>query len=463
MGIEEKRGAGAPREAKPMAVADWEPMESAAAMLPYMVCGISFRRSRVEVREKASIPGSRLQESLRYLHGQPGVKECMILSTCNRTELYLSAESGLDGKELFLRFVREVCRFDPASMVDEVYVLRGMEAVEHLFRVASSLDSMVVGEPQILGQTKAAFRAAEKARCVDRDLHRWVPRAFAVAKRVRSESGVGDSAVSVSSAAVQLATRIFEDLNERTVVLLGAGEMGERAALQIRKAGASPIVVVNRTLARGQELAARCSGIAVEFEQLREQLTAADIVICSTDSDRYVLGAGEAREIMRRRSGRPMLLLDISVPRNIDPAVGGLDGAYLFNVDDLKGVVHANLKSRESELSRAERIVREALESFRKGELQTRLTPSIVAIRNQVRSVCEEELARLYHRVPAITAEQGDELEVMLHRIAQKILHPAIRELKAGEESEPADIHRGFIERLFGIEHEEFSRHTGRI
>lgn len=198
-----------------------------------LVCGVSYHRTPIEVRERISIPARQLAGALRHLYCQPGVQECTILSTCNRTEIYLSAAEWLDGRNLFCRLIRDLHGFDMTDMQDQIYALRGAEGVLHSFRVASSLDSLVLGEPQILGQFKAAFREAENQGCIDRELRRWIPRVFAAAKQVRSETGICDAAVSVSYAAVQLARRIFEDLADRSVVLLGAGKMGELAALHL--------------------------------------------------------------------------------------------------------------------------------------------------------------------------------------------------------------------------------------
>jgi glutamyl-tRNA reductase len=419
----------------------------------HMVCGVSFQKSPVHLRERVAISSEKLPDALSFLSGQPGIKECMVLSTCNRTELYLSADAWVDGEDLFIRFARTLRDFDLSPFAYQIYVLRGHEAILHLFRVASSLDSLVPGEPQILGQTKAAFREAENRGCVGRNLHRWMPRAFAVAKQVRSETGIGDSAVSVSYAAVQLAGKIFEDLSEKAAVLVGAGKMGELAAIHLHEAGVSSIAVTNRTLSRAKEVAARCSGTAVEFELLEKTVSDADIVICSTDAPRFVLTRQGTRRILTSRCRRPLLVLDISMPRNVDPEVSSLDGVYLFNIDDLESVVQANKASRQSEAVRAELILKLAVDRYLREEEQARKGPAIAAVRGRVLSICQAELQRLQRRLPDLPEEHRDELEVMLHRIAQKILHPAIMELKAMEEDPGADAAKPtLVERLFGVE-----------
>jgi glutamyl-tRNA reductase len=416
-----------------------------------MVSGVSFHKSPVEVRERVSIASQRLPEALRFVIDQPGVRECMVLSTCNRTELYLSADPWLDARDLFVRMVGAIRDYDLSSESGQVYQLRGSAAVTHLFRVAASLDSLVVGEPQILGQTKAAFREAETQGCVDRDLHRLIPRAFAAAKQVRSDTGICDAAVSVSYAAVQLARKIFERLTGKNVVVLGAGKMSELAALHLREAGASSIVVANRTLERAEQLATRCSGLAVEFERRFEQIAAADVVICSTDAPHFVLAPENVTAMMRTRPERPLLILDIAVPRQVDPRVAELDAVYLFNIDDLEGVVNANREGRRLEGLRAEAIVQSALEKFLVEENQSQVAPAISAIRNQVRAICMSELERLEQRLPALSAEDREELQVMLHRIAQKIVHPAIMELKAAApNAAPAKL--SLVEKLFGVD-----------
>jgi glutamyl-tRNA reductase len=420
----------------------------------YMVCGISFHRSPVEVRERIAIPPARLPEALRFVSDQPGVRECMMLSTCNRTELYLSVDEWVDGKDLFFRFGRALRDFDLTDISDQVYVLRDLEAVNHLFRVASSLDSLVLGEPQILGQTKAAFREAEKSGSIDRDLHRLVPRAFAAAKQVRNETGICESAVSVSYAAVQLARKIFEDLSGKCVVLLGAGKMTELSAMHLREAGARSIAIANRTMSKAEELAAKCSGLAVEFERRHEEIANADVVICSTDAPHFILDEAAVREILRSRPNRPLLILDISIPRNVDPAVSALDGVYLFNIDDLDNVVQANRKSRQVEAARAEGLLRAALERFAHEEAESRLGPEIVTLRNRVRSICLGELERFEQKTPGLAVEDKKELEQMLHRIAQKILHPAIMELKTAESRKADGSRLDLVRKLFGVDRE---------
>ncbi len=417
----------------------------------HMVCGVSFRRSPVDLRERVAIASQKLPEALRFVSEQPGVKECMVLSTCNRTEIYLSAEEWVDGKDLFLRFARTLRNVDLSPHSDQIYVLRSVQAISHLFRVASSLDSLVLGEPQILGQTKAAFREAENQGCIDRILHRWVPHAFAAAKQVRSETGICEAAVSVSYAAVQLARKVFEDLSGKSAILLGAGKAGELAAIHLREAGVSSIVVSNRTRSRAEEVAARCSATVVDFEMREEQLAHADVVICSTEAPEFILREQNIRRVMRARVGRPLLILDISMPRNVEPLVAKLVGVYLFNIDDLESVVQANIRGRRSEAVRAESVLRRELETFMREEDLAALAPAIAAIRNQVHSICQSELERLEHRLPDLATEQRGELELMLHRIAQKILHPAIMELKTTERRSSGKARLASVERLFGV------------
>jgi glutamyl-tRNA reductase len=310
----------------------------------------------------------------------------------------------------------------------------------------------VLGEPQILGQTKAAFHEAECSGCVGRDLHRWVPRAFAAAKQVRNETGICDAAVSVSYAAVQLARKIFESLSGKRVVLIGAGKTAELSAAHLREAGARSISVVNRTAAKAEELAARIAGVAAEFALRYEEISRSDVVICSTDAQSYVLEAAQLRDALRGRPRRPLLILDISVPRNADPAISSLEGAYLFNIDDLESVVQANRRGRLAEADRAEDLLRQALERFVHESSESLLGPEIVALRDRVRSICLGELERFEKKIPDLNPENRKDLELMLHRIAQKILHPAIMELKAVE-SRAGDVSRpDNVRKLFGLD-----------
>jgi glutamyl-tRNA reductase len=418
--------------------------------LPYRVCGISFHESPVSVREGAAVQPARVPDALHFVADQPGVRECMLLSTCNRTELYLSAEPWVDLPDLFVRMAAAVRGSDLSPARGQIYVHDGAAAVAHLFRVAASLDSLVLGEPQILGQLKAAFRTAETAGVTERDLQRLVPKAFAAAKRVRCETSICATAMSASYAAVQLAATIFGDLAGKRVVLLGAGKMSELAALHLKEAGVSSITVANRTLSRAQEIARCCSGTAVEFERRFEEIARADVVLCSTDAPHYVIDAKGVGDLLHRRGRHPLLLVDLSVPRNVDPAVAALEGVFLFNVDDLDRVVAANRAARRAEAGRAEPIVDAAVEKFLRDKEQEQLAPTITAIRNQVRSICREEMERFEQKVPELAAADREELEVMLHRIAQKIVHPVICELKATAGG--PDGRARLIERSFGIE-----------
>jgi len=439
------------RGRKPKRIGSSRPTTPAGnGRLGYMVCGMSYRASPVEVREKVAIPAKLISEAHHYLMAQPGVKECMILSTCNRMELYLSAKRGLDGHKLLVAFIRELRKFDLTPFIGQIYVFRGLDAIAHSFRVASSLDSLVLGEPQILGQTKAAFRAAETNGCVERHLHRWIPRAFAAAKQIRHETGISRSPVSVSSAAIQLAKGICGDLSGKSVVLLGAGKMGELSAQHLKESGASSIVVINRTLTRAAALADRFSGSAVAFKWRIKHIADADVVICSTEAPAFLLTARDVERALARRPHRPLLLLDISVPRNVDPKAAEIEGVHLFNIDDLENVVKANRKRRQAGLERAEAEMRNSLDRFQQEEKNFKAAPAIAAIRNQVRSVCQTELKRFEQKVRGLNEDERDELKMMLHRIAQKILHPAIMELKAIHPHKRKTSKQALIEQLFG-------------
>jgi glutamyl-tRNA reductase len=430
-------------------------MERISAADRCIVCGVSYHQTAVGLRERMSIPARLLPGALRYLIGQPGVTEAMVLSTCNRTEIYIAADDWVDARGLFCRMVQFCCGFNAAEGDGQIYVRRGVDAVRHSFCVASSLDSLVLGEPQILGQFKDAFREAENSGCVDRVLYRWIPRVFAAAKQVRTETGICDAAVSISFAAVQLARKIFEDLSGKSVVLLGAGRMGELAALHLKEAGAGSIAVTNRTWARAEEVAARCGGDAVPFEARDHALAAADVIVCSTDAPEYVLGSDQARRLFLPRPDRPLLILDISVPRNVDPALGEWNGVYLFNVDDLESAVEANRQDREAAAGQAKSLIEKAVDSFLKEGQSAHAAPAIAAIRKQVHSICVAELDRLKQRIPALSPKECQELELMLHRIAQKIVHPAIMELKTAEPgpglSNPGPSPQSFIQKLFGV------------
>ena len=396
-----------------------------------------------------------LPEVLARLSARRELSESMFLATCNRVEVFAAAPND-EGAGSAVRAVRDVLAQQGGASADEamapyLYERSGREAVRHIFRVASSLDSMVLGEPQILGQVKRAYDEASAAGTLGTVLGRCMTRAFTVAKRVRTDTQLGAGTVSISSVAVDLATRIFGDLAGHSVLLLGAGEMAEAAAKSLGK-GAHHIRVCNRSFERGAALAGAIGGDAVQWDALEEELLRADVVVASTASREYVVTPDMVRRAMKQRKGRTLLFVDIAVPRNVDPTVHAIDNVYVYNVDDLEQQVALGLKSRESEAEAAERIVHTELvefESWRRGLL---VAPAIVALRTRTREVLSAELDRSFAgRLKHL--EEGDRavLRQLMEAATNKLLHTPTTRLRAGAASaEGADWVRA-VTHLFDL------------
>ncbi len=390
--------------------------------------GINHRTAAVEVREKFALTNFCSPETWAIPHGE-GVRESLILSTCNRVEILVVGEGDAPRRRAL-----ECWAAARGRSVDELepylYQYRNDDAVRHLFSVASSLDSLVLGEPQILGQLKAAYSKARESKSTGTILNRLLHKAFSVAKRVRTETGVASSAVSISYAAVELAKRIFDDMSQHEALIIGAGEMAELAALHLVQAGVKRVRVANRTFAKAEELAASLGGEAVPFDQLFSQLVETDIVISSTGAPDAIIGEKDMRDVLKKRKHRPMFLIDIAMPRDIDPAVNTLDNIYLYDIDDLKEVVEENLQGRREEAVKARAIVDEETDSFRQWLDSLTLQPTIVALGERGRRIMEEELAKTLHRLGNVDEATREALEVMADSLVRRFNHEPIAFLK---------------------------------
>ena len=420
-----------------------------------VVVGLSHRTAPVEVREKLAFGADVLPEVLARLSARPELSESMFLSTCNRVEVFAAAHHD-EAAGLAARAVRDVLAQQGGASADEaltpyLYEVSGRDAVRHIFRVAASLDSMVLGEPQILGQVKRAYDAASAAGTLGSILGRCMTRAFSVAKKVRTDTQVGAGTVSISSVAVDLATRIFGDLAGHTVLLLGAGEMAEAAARSLGK-GAKHIRVCNRSFERAAALAGSIGGDAVQWDALGDELTRADVVVASTASREFVVTHDLVKRAMKERKGRTLLFVDIAVPRNVEPSVHTIDNVYVYNVDDLEQQVALGLKSRESEAAAAERIVLAELaefESWRRGLL---VAPAIIALRARTHEILNGELERAF---ASRLKHLGDADRILLKQViegaANKVLHaPTTRLREAASSVEGADWVRA-VTHLFDL------------
>jgi glutamyl-tRNA reductase len=417
-----------------------------------VVIGLNHKTADVDLREKLAFNGPKLEEGVREIRSLPEIKETVILSTCNRVEIYLTVsdveKAFASVKDFFVRFF-EIRR---ESLDNALYLYHDMQAVGHIFRVSSSLDSMVVGEPQILGQLKDAFEFALERKTTGVLLNRLLKKSISVAKRVRTETKIAENAVSISFAAVELAKKIFTDLSEKTFMLLGAGEMAELAAKHMMNNGVKDIVIANRTYETGCTLAKEFNGRAIRFDDFLSELSHADILICSTGASSYVLLKEQMQKVMKERKNRPVFLIDISVPRNIDPKINDLDNVYLYDVDDLQGTVDTNILERQKEAKKAEDIIEEEIETFRKWLSSLDSVPTVIALREKAEAVRKEEVEKLLARFPEIGEKEKKAIEGMAGSIINKLIHAPTVALR--EDSEDKDIMIATIKRLYGLDGE---------
>ena len=416
-----------------------------------ILIGVNHRTAPIAIRERLNIPESRLPEAVAALLRREGIREALILSTCNRVEVLASAEDAADAKAIIEQFLTDYLGFELAPCQQCFYHYRQQEAVHHLFRVAASLDSMVLGEPQILGQLKQAFQLANEAGGLTSTLKEIVSQALAVAKRVRRETALGSAAVSVSYAAVELAKKIFGSLEHKTIFIIGAGKMSELAARHLLRAGAGAIYVTNRTYERAVQLASAFHGTAVAFDQIFEYLAKADIVISSTGAPGYIVNRELAARALAARRNRPMFFVDIAVPRDIDPRVHELDNTFVYNIDDLQQVVESNKKQREREAVWAEDIVKEEVRKTMRRLASRDLTPTIVALEDRLNAIREGEMERFGSRLTGLTVEQRQAIEALTRGFLNKILHGPISELKSGA-GLPEQVDRvRLVQRIFRL------------
>jgi glutamyl-tRNA reductase len=409
-----------------------------------VLLGINHNTAPIEVRERLAIPTERLADATRTLLHQPGVREGLILSTCNRVELLTLQEESTDAdtsniqtknKTDLLRFLHEYFAVPRSDIQPHLYEFREREAVRHLFRVASSLDSMVVGEPQILGQVKEAYTIARDAGAVSTHLEALLQRTFTVAKKIRTETQIGSSSVSIASVAADLARKIFGSLHGKNVLLVGAGKMSELAARHLIQQGASSILVANRTQSRAEKIASTFSSSSVltaviPFEALYEQADRADIVITSTGAPEKIFGRSHGQHFLQRRRNRPMFFIDIAVPRDVDPRMNEVEGCFVYDIDDLQQVAAANLADRSREAEAAENIVSREVDKYQE-RLQSRdAVPAIKALQQQAEELRQTELARSQSKLADLTPQQREAVEALTRSLTAKLLHPQLTALR---------------------------------
>ncbi len=418
-------------------------MNETTANSTLVLLGVNHNTAPVDIRERLAIPAGRLADATRSLAHAPGIREGLILSTCNRVELITvqdtpTAESAPD----LLRFLHEYFAVPAATIQPHLYEFREREAVRHLFRVASSLDSMVVGEPQILGQVKESYSVAREVGAIggansggSGHLDSLLQRAFTVAKKVRSETQIGSSSVSIASVAVDLARKIFGSLANKTVLLVGAGKMSELAVRHLVQHGAASILVANRTQARAEAIVAQfqspgITATVVPFESLYDEATRADIVITSTGAPQQLFTRSHGQQFIQRRRGRPMFFIDIAVPRDVDPRLNEIDGCFVYDIDDLQQVAQANLADRSREAEQAESIIAEEVTRFQQRLQSLDAVPAIKALQQQAEQLRQTELTRAAKALATLTPAQREAVEALTRSLTNKLLHPQLVALR---------------------------------
>jgi glutamyl-tRNA reductase len=414
----------------------------------FQVIGVNHNSAPLEVRERLAVTEQQLPDAIRSLVKQPGVDEGMVLSTCNRVEVVTSTKQGVDLRS----FLGSYFGVSAAALHSHIYEFEQRDAVRHVFRVASSLDSMVVGEPQILGQIKEAYAVARGMGAISSALEALLSRAFAVAKRVRSETAIGSSSVSIASVAVELAEKIFGSLEDKTVYLVGAGKMAELAARHLIAHGAKNIIISNRTHERAVELADSFGGQAVPFDRLYETADNADIVLTSTGSQEPIFRREHGERMLSRRKNRPMFFIDIAVPRNVDPAVNRLDGMFVYDIDDLQGVAANNSAERKKEAERAEKIIELEVDRFTSRMKSLAVVPTILSLQEYCETIRQAEIDRIRGKLGSITPEQEAAIDAMTRGIINKLLHTPITTLKSSTAHPEAETIHEMIRRIFNLD-----------
>ena len=416
-----------------------------------VLIGINHKTAPVELRECIAFTEDESASALRALADKPDIKEVLVFSTCNRVEVLVVTANKAGAVDATKEYIAEANKIPREEFEDSLYIHTGDEAVRHIFRVASSLDSMVVGEPQILGQVKDAYRLATETRASGVILNRLLHRTFFVAKRIRTETGIGDHAVSISYAAVELGRKIFGSLEGKNVLLVGAGEMAELAVEHLIRNRVQKIYVANRTFENGVALARHFKGQAIRFEEIAESLKLVDIIISSTGSMDYVITRDQVKSVIRIRRNRPIFFIDIAVPRDIDPRVNRLTNSYVYDIDDLQGVIDDNIEDRQREAVKGERIVDEAVIRFREWYASLEVVPTIVALRTKLEVIAETEIKKTLNsnKIP----ESGiGAIKKMADALINKIMHDPTLYLKkdsmTGDKSKYIDT----IRKLFNLD-----------
>jgi len=430
--------------------------------LDIIVVGLNHRTAPIEIREKLSISDAQLREALIRLKSCHGIDEGLILSTCNRVEVCAVVQQIQTGFQRIKEFFEDHhAGLSPELWNDTLYLFSGDEAIRHIFRVASSLDSMVIGEPQILGQLKEAFDTALHQKSTGVILNKVFRKAISVAKRVRTETKIAENAVSISFAAVELAKKIFGQLEGKEVLLVGTGEMAELALRHLEDNGVRKIMITTRNFDNAIDLAKRFDGVPLRIDEFPRYLAEADILICSTGASHYVITEDHVDKAIQRRKNRPIFLIDISVPRNIDPRVNRIDNVFLYDIDDLQLIVDANVEGRQREALKAEEIISEELSVIDRWLQSLEVVPTVTALRTKAEEIRRSEVNKFMSKMGQLSPEQREALEGLAASIINKLLHAPLVALKDEARSKNGALYIEAARRLFNLD-KDLPRHLHR-
>jgi glutamyl-tRNA reductase len=421
-------------------------------MVNYVLVGLNHRTAGLDLRQQAFFDADRLPKGLNQLSGYPDILETVIISTCNRVEILSNVNRLTEGTDSIEAFLSEFSGIALPELQPKLYRHTGDQAVHHLFRVASSLDSMILGEPQILGQIKSCYNTAVDSDTVGAYLNMLLQASFRAAKHVRSQTSIGEYSVSVSSAAVELVRKIFGDLGKKSVLIVGAGEMGEATLQYFADIGVKGIYVANRNPDAAKDLARSYEGIPVPLHELSDWIMRMDIVFTSTGASETLITPSMIESVMAKRKGEPIAFIDISVPRNIDPDVGNINNVFCYDIDDLQAVVDANLQERRKAAAEAEKIVDAEVASFCTKLKSFEVAPVVTQVQGRIKEICSTELDRCMRKIGPQDPRQIRELESMISRIAGKIAHPLVMHLRGGHDTIDKTAYLDMIKQIFKLQ-----------
>ena len=421
-------------------------------MSQLFLLGINHDTAPVDLRERLSFSEGDLSETLVALSTRPGCGEAVVLSTCNRVELYVRCDDLGEARTELTRFLSDFHGVDPAALAPHLYGLASREAAQHLFRVAAGLDSLVIGEPQILGQVKEAYTTASEIGCTGSLLNKLFHCSFAAGKRVRSETELGEGAVSISYAAVALARKIFGSLADHNVLLVGAGEMSELTAVHLKAQQVSRIVVINRTASQAENLAEKIGGEAIPWTEMQQVLTTTDVVVTATGSPTPIITSNQVEAVMRTRRNRPLFIMDIAVPRDVEASAGTIEQVFLYNIDDLQAIVSENLARRSAQITKAEVIVAEEVNGFMTWLRSRRAVPTLVALRQRFEVIRQAELKRLESKLASLAPADRARVEDVTRLIVEKLLSTPTERLKELSNAETVRMYGDALNQLFDLE-----------